>query len=413
MRDANLYFSAVTACYKGTPRKGSAVLLRSYDSRREPPPEFDCTIWQAGRATSATGLAFKPIQIGQHVFIDEGSGTYNPSPQILDEAIANEWPGREVGVFISVGTGKRPPGTNGRQHEWWEGFFGDSLGTFAEARRRLISKIEGCEDIHNDMLRDGLAKRNVSKDNYFRLNVEVGVGEFGMNEWNRLADISTNTRQYLAKPEVKKMILDAGVRFAKIDRMNRRLAIHAAAGGDRDDLSFDLENEELTLSSPVNSYIPPPANYPVELPAEPVELPSQHQPSTPAGIIVSMPDDSLPVHPSPMDTVPTSPIRQSGSDHRRSYEHGRPTSSQQGGSPRRSADHFSTFTGIAPPIPPKTPIQSIPYPVRDDDVVMPAPLFSPQPPPTADGRDVRPPYPVDERPPKVNRARKPSYHISG
>ena len=93
-------YSAVTAMYKGTPRKGSAVLLRSYDSRREPPPEFDCTIWQAGRATSATGLAFKPIQIGQHHFIDEGHGTFNPAPLVLDEAVVNEWPGREVGVFI-------------------------------------------------------------------------------------------------------------------------------------------------------------------------------------------------------------------------------------------------------------------------------------------------------------------------
>ena len=60
---------AVTAVYKGSRTNTPPVLLRSYDSRREPPPEFECTIWQAGRATSATGLAFKPIQIGQSVFI--------------------------------------------------------------------------------------------------------------------------------------------------------------------------------------------------------------------------------------------------------------------------------------------------------------------------------------------------------
>ncbi|CAG7954567.1 unnamed protein product [Penicillium olsonii] len=398
--------TAVTALYKGTPRKGSAVLLRSYDSRREPPPEFDCTVWQAGRATSATGLAFKPIQIGQHVFIDEGPGTYNPAPQILDEAIVNEWPGREVGVFISVGTGKRPAGTNNRQHEWWEDFFGDALGTFAEARRRLISKIEGCEDIHNDMLRDRLAKRNVSKDNYFRLNVEVGVGEFGMNEWNRLADISTNTRQYLAKPEVKKMILEAGVRFAKIERMNRRLAIHAAAGGERDDLSFDLETEELTLSSPPQSHIPPPANFAVELPAElpgdPIDFAHQPaQPPVPTSVTISPPNDSLPAHASPVENFPTSPTWQTGGDYRRSYEHGRPGNSNQPMSPHRSEDHFSTFHGMAPPVPPKTPI---PYPTEDD---MPAPLFS-----QATG-NVRPPYPVDEPPPIVNRQRKPSFHIRG
>ncbi|KGO62558.1 Patatin/Phospholipase A2-like protein [Penicillium expansum] len=411
--------TAVTAMYKGTPRKGSAVLLRSYDSRREPPPEFDCTVWQAGRATSATGLAFKPIQIGQNHFIDEGHGTFNPAPLILDEAVVNEWPGREVGVFISVGTGKRPAGTNNRQHEWWEDFFGDSFGTFAEARRRLMTKIEGCEDIHNDMLRDRLAKRNVSKDNYFRLNVEVGVGEFGMNEWNRLADISTNTRQYLARPEVKKMILEAGVRFAKIERMNRRLASHAAAGGDRDDLSFDLETEELSISSPVQSYVPPPAHFAVELPAElPAEFihhppPSQAAPPIPTVVTTSPPDDTLPVHHTPQDSISTSPPRQSGSDYRRSHElASRPSSSsQQQSPPSRSDEYVTTFNGMAPapPVPPKTPI---PYPSQEDDggVAMPAPLFS-QAPSSTSNTNVRPPYPVDEPPPTVNRQRKPSYHV--
>ncbi|KAJ5888781.1 hypothetical protein N7495_008822 [Penicillium taxi] len=406
--------TAVTALYKGTQKNGPAIFLRSYDSRREPPPEFDCTIWQAGRATAATGLAFKPIQIGQHVFIDEGPGTYNPAPQVLDEAVVNEWPGREVGVFVSIGTGRRPSGTNAQQHEWWEGFFGDSLGTFAEARRRLIAKIEGCEDIHLQMLRDHLAKRNVSKDNYVRLNVEVGVGEFGMNEWNRLADISTNTRRYLSKPEVKKMILDAGVRMAKIDRMNKRLADHAAAGGERDDLSFDLEQEELIVSDldssnqplsqprPQSFYsVPPPSNaFAVELPAEPVEF------SPEAGVV---PPDSLPLHPTPQESIsPThvAPTRHSSADitgFRPAHEF-RPTS-QYYGSPHHSSDHIA-HNGIPPPVPPKTPFS---YPANNSNVYVPSPLFS-QPHITLNN-GMRPPYPDDEPPPAVNWQRKPSYNV--
>lgn len=111
---------AVTAIYKGTTKGGHATFLRSYDSRSEPAPEFNCTIWQAGRATSAIGLAFKPIQIGQSVFIDEGAGRYNCSDLVLDEAAVNEWPGRDVGVFVSVGNGKRPQGTDASQHLWYE-----------------------------------------------------------------------------------------------------------------------------------------------------------------------------------------------------------------------------------------------------------------------------------------------------
>ncbi|PYH95388.1 DUF803-domain-containing protein [Aspergillus ellipticus CBS 707.79] len=379
--------TAVTTLYKGTTsRNGSSVFLRSYDSRKEPPPEFNCTIWQAGRATSATGMAFKPIQIGQHVFIDEGAGTYNPAPQVLDETI-NEWPGREVGAFVSVGTGKRPPGTNNRQHEWWEDFFGDALGTFAEARRRLIAKIEGCEDIHLAMLRDHLAKRNVSKDNYYRLNVEVGVGEFGMNEWNRLADISTNTRRYLTRPEVKRQILDAGVKFAKIERSHRRLAEHAAAGHEH---AFD--DSSSILQSPVLS-VPPPSNpMAVELPAE---LPGDfvHYVTT---------EDDLPVHPTPQDTLLPSPARVSGD---LSPAGSRP-SSQAYGSPRPSMEHG--HDGHPPPVPPKTPIPyPSEYPSELGGIPMPMPL-SIGGHHGANGK-MRPPYPVDE-PPVVNKQRKPSYH---
>lgn len=401
----------MTALYKGSRRSDSAVLLRSYESRKEPPPEFDCTIWQAGRATSATGLAFKPIQIGQHVFIDEGPGTYNPAPQVLDEATVNEWPGRDVGVFVSVGTGRRPTGTNNRQHEWWEDFFGDALGTFADARRRLIAKIEGCEDIHMQMIRDHLPKRNVSKDNYYRFNVEVGVGEFGMNEWNRLVDISTNTRRYLIRPEVKKSILDAGVKFAKIERMHRRLATHAAAGA-----SNDLSDDEIVPSPSVPSISVPPPSHPtaVELPAElPADIgpsfPTQAPPSSHSSMQTSQtsPDDRLPPHPTVQDAIRTShPSVSDTVSYRPSHEHDRPSSQQQG-SPRRSSDYF--YDGMPPPVPPKTPI---PYPDNPDEVggvAMPAPLGSVSH-GGANGKP-RPPYPVDERPPVVNRQRKPSYHV--
>lgn len=212
----------VTAIYKGTPKGGSPVLLRSYDSRKETAPESRCTIWQAGRATAAAALAFKPIQIGQSVFLDEGAGKYNPTPYALDEAVVNEWPGREVGLLVSIGTGKRPDGSNAQQHLWWEGFVGGGMGDFAEARRKLIMKIEGCEETHKWMLNKGLYDRGVSPEHYYRFNVDVGVGEFGMNEWNRLADISTNTRKYVATPAVQGKIIESSNKLAKIHRSNVR-----------------------------------------------------------------------------------------------------------------------------------------------------------------------------------------------
>lgn len=241
-------------------------MLRSYDSRRETAPEYDCTIWEAGRATCSIGLAFKPIRIGQTVFHDDGDGRFNPSPEALEEAVTNEWPGRDVGVFLSIGTGKRPKGSDTNKHEWYEGF----LGGFAEAKRRLIAKIEGCEKTHELMKKELLISKGVNIDNYYRLNVEVGVGEFGMNEWNRLAEISTSTRMYLGRKAEQKMVQDAAAKMAKINRAKQRL-------------------ERLSEESPE---VPPKQNVPdynllsplaVELPADiPEEWPQG--PTTPVSV---------------------------------------------------------------------------------------------------------------------------------
>ena len=379
----------MTAVYKGTPKNGSSALLRSYDSRKEPAPEFNCTIWQAGRATSAIGLAFKPIQIGQSVFIDEGVGKYNPAPLILDEAAVNEWPGREVGVFVSIGTGKRPSGTNHQQSEWWEGFLGSSLGGFAEAKRKLVMKIEGCEETHQYMRTEHLAKRGVNPENYYRLNVEVGVGEFGMNEWNRVSEISTNTRQYLARPEVQKINQDAAAKMARIELARRRHTRYTTMGG------LDA-HEKKTLPD-----IPPPSNpMAVELPAD-VVLPLKPRPR---------PGPQYPVNPphpyerepreedkfiviAPDQYPPTSgdlPYRASSEQQ---YQEDRYSNQSYVPSPRRSHEGYGA--GTPPPLPPKNPIRRF----SDGTEQM----------RQQDGR-IQLPYPDNDGPPPVvNFARKPEY----
>ncbi len=387
--------SAVIAIYKGTAKGGMPAILRSYDSRKETSPEFDCTIWQAGRATSATGLAFKPIQIGQSVFIDEGAGHYNPAPFALDEACVNEWPGRDVGVVVSIGTGKRPAGSDNNQHLWYEGFMGD----FAEARRRLIAKIEGCEETHQYMVREGLSKRGVNIENYYRFNVEIGVGEFGMNEWNRLADISTGTRRYLGKSEIQRLNVEAAAKLAKIHRAKARFEGERTGMGSGDYKSLQDVPEAYPTA--------------IELPAEvPVLSPSRTPPPRPS--YESGHHDTLEV---PGSRKTPSP-RSSADNHSRPSPH---TSAASVTDP--NADRFivhaptpsehRTASGsdkIAittmderpkpkpsgrvepPPLPPKTPL-----PGSESSASM--------------GRQRPPlPYPIDDGPPPaVNMARKPDY----
>ncbi|KAI7489780.1 FabD/lysophospholipase-like protein [Hortaea werneckii] len=420
--------TAVTAVLKGTK---TTTLLRSYDSRKEPAPDVKCAIWQAGRATAAIALAFKPVQIGQSVYLDDGGGTYNPSPLVLDEAVQNEWPGREVGVFVSIGTGKRPPGTNNRQHEWWEGFLGGSMGEFAEARRRLINKLEGCEQTHQFMLKDHLIARGVNVENYYRLNVEVGVGEFGMNEWARLSEISTMTRTYLAKRDIENINQSAAVKLAKIQfaKVRHDRAESRRANGQPEGMPRNSWDNPWDRPLPA---APPPTSNPmaVELPAD--DMYYQTQPFRPSAQrehersqsasdekIAVIPEDA---YPPPTGSGPQSPNQrpaqpgygyhpqqasaspqlqqQHYSPVSPSFPHHQPSVSSTGLSPRASVD--------APPLPPKTPL---PYPDGQQNGYG-APRRGNDGPRTFMnmgelGRGL--PYPdVDGPPPVVNTASKPS-----
>jgi len=399
----------VTAIYKGTRKGGAPAILRSYDSRKETSPEPNCTIWQAGRATCATGLAFKPIQIGQSVFIDEGPGQYNPSPVVLEEACVNEWPGREVGVFISIGTGKRPGSTDAQQHLWYEEFMSD----FAEARRRLIAKIEGCEDTHQYMKQEGLSKRGVNIENYYRLNVEIGVGEFGMNEWHRLADISTSTRRYLGKPEIKAMNDEAAYKLGKIHRMIKRFE-RGDNHGDTTRLRDYNGLPNVPEAHPLAVELP--AEVPLQPPRSPPPRPSYESGHHDTLEVPGQPQSPQQYNPriSSDSASPLSSKRSSG-DHDRFTIHS-PSPAQYrtaGGADLISIttqDEMPQPIHAPPPPPPSQPTQAPPR--IPHTRVEPPPLPPKTPIPGDVGSRPRPPLPYpddDGPPPAVNMARKPDY----
>ncbi|KAK0322316.1 hypothetical protein LTR82_006769 [Friedmanniomyces endolithicus] len=320
--------TAVAAVFKGT---NQTVLLRSYDSRREPAPDVKCTIWEAGRATCATAMAFKPIQIGQSQYLDEGAGKYNPSPLVLDEAVQNEWPGREVGVFVNA-------------------------------------------------------------DNYYRLNVEVGVGEFGMNEWARLSEISTSTRTYLARRETEGINQPAAAKMAKIHFAKIR---HERAEARR---AAGRPPERDSWQNPWDRPLPsaPPSSNPmaVELPGDdgyyqtasfrPGSQQYEHRPSIADQKYVVVPNDGYAAQqqqqqandsPRTPTQRPVQPYSHQPSLSSYSTSQMSPTSlnpASNGPSPRHSHDSVTSRpsppangqpripSGPPPPLPPKTPF---PYPL--------------------------------------------------
>ena len=428
---------AITAVYKtnGADIDAPAALLRSYDSRKEPAPEVRCTIWEAGRATSATGLAFKEIQIGQTVFVDEGNGKFNPAPQALDEAVLNEWPGREVGVFVSIGTGKRQAGAKIRRNK----ILGAIKNEMEEARQKHIAKVDGSEQTHRFMVREYLKSRNVKVEDYYRFNVEVGVGEFGMNEYSRLADISTRTSIYLAKHDIREMSEDAAQKMSRIHlakiRWDRALANGSVDDRNRTSFrnSWDTDNESAS-AAPQANYVPPADPGAVELPGDfgppapgrhlsanqrhqnlhrPAiadqkftivpdhdpnnpdnSLPQPVDPNDPDTLPGSQNPDRLPHFPQPSDPPHPPPRHPS---HQYSRDENAPMSAVSTLSPRdRESMTFQSPISprtwdrkSPPPLPPKTPIDD---PRRRSSGPLPYPL-------------------EDGPPPMVNMARKPEFGV--
>jgi hypothetical protein len=315
--------------------------------------------------------------------------------------VVNEWPGRDVGVFVSVGTGKRPKSSDSNQHLWYEGF----LGEFAEARKRLIAKIENCETIHEFMTREYLAQRGVLVDNYYRLNVEIGVGEFGMNEWNRLGEISTSTRRYMARHDEQKMVRGISTKLAKIHKTKIRY--------DRALRSGVPEIVKSTSSTTMEN--PFAVELPGDIPPSPSYAQSPSRPSFDSGA-----SDSLNV---------AHPHRQGSPRSLRSQEHLHPPNGASplssgtptpGDDPDRLLGHaptpsqYRTASGndkiaiMSPdehPRPPPVPKQTVLPPTRIEPP--PLPPKTPLPERQQDMRTATPPYPVDEAPPPVNMARKP------
>ena len=220
-----------------------------------------------------------------------------------------------------------------------------------------------------------------------------------MNEWSRLADISTSTRRYLAKSEVQKINMDAAAKMARIHRARMRHATYTTAA----------EMESIENQPPLPDLPPPSDPMAVELPGTivpkplPDRRPGLQYPPPQQYQQVPSSDDKFTVissdeFPQPVDNTPLP--RRSHESRTSVYDFGTDPRSSNGSvipSPRRSADEKR----IPPPLPPKTPI---PYFDGQDGRNG---YYSP---PRLGNGAPRLPYPdTDGPPPIVNMARKPQY----
>ncbi|ETS74066.1 hypothetical protein PFICI_13932 [Pestalotiopsis fici W106-1] len=180
-------------------------LLRSYRSNAPGQFNYECSIWEAARATSAAPLFFEPITLrrGGATFVDGAVRANNPVEEAVNEA-RSLWPDRQVGCLLSLGTGiSVRPGFDPKKNSLHA-----VLASLAKIATDANTKHIAFKSSHycNQLIR---SRR------YFRFSVSQGVSDIEMSDFMKLPIMQSATIQYTA--EVSKEIEECARQLASWD----------------------------------------------------------------------------------------------------------------------------------------------------------------------------------------------------
>jgi hypothetical protein len=166
------------------------VSLRNYKPRGS---TLNPTIVEAICATMATRSYFSPIKIGPHgrqqAFIGGPRGASNPARELLKEASAIFGKEKLVAQIISLGCG--------RSHLSSVEGDTDIEGTSLSVQEMAVD----CEIVAKD-----LSIRLCDLDTYLRLDVERGMDNLVMHEWDDLGPILSHTSAYIETARISETI---------------------------------------------------------------------------------------------------------------------------------------------------------------------------------------------------------------
>lgn len=155
------------------------TLFKTYDTSTS---LHDCKIWEVARATSAATTFFKPIKVGRDEieFIDAAFGYNNPCEILIGEA-KRQFPDRDQLRILSIGTGLGNVVTISSRVSILK-----ALKSMATSSKKVADRLDG------QFGEDG---------QYYRFNVERGLEDVTLSDWEKASNISAHTRNYLAERE--------------------------------------------------------------------------------------------------------------------------------------------------------------------------------------------------------------------
>lgn len=162
----------------------AATRLRSYRSPRH--DLIHCSIWEAGRATTAAPLFFEPItfRTSTHsTFADGGMRNNNPINEIVNEAEII-FKDRMIRCIVSLGTGG--PGRTS---------LGSGLKQLGQGPGDLVTDASTTAD-------NFYKQRKDLRPVYFRFNVDRGMEGLLLHEYKEIGRMDEVTRAYLERESV-------------------------------------------------------------------------------------------------------------------------------------------------------------------------------------------------------------------
>lgn len=178
-----------------TPALNTAFRRRFRNYRVPRHESYNCTIWEAGRATSAAPTFFKRIKIDGEHFVDAGLGCNNPIKEVIAEAKLVFGKERKVDCIVSIGTGKA--GVVG---------FDKPTGLQTILPTDLVNVLKKMVTESSSTAEEMEQRYEAVRNLYFRFDVDQGLQDVGLEEWKRLEDVKTHTITYTMETNIDRKI---------------------------------------------------------------------------------------------------------------------------------------------------------------------------------------------------------------
>ncbi|KAJ4198403.1 hypothetical protein NW755_001090 [Fusarium falciforme] len=159
-----------------------ATLFKTYDKSTS---FKNCKIWEVVRATSAATTFFKSIKCGMDEieFIDAGFGYNNPCDVLVGEA-KQVFPDAQQILVVSIGTGM------------------GNVVDIRNTRRSILGALQSMASNSSRVARE-MAVRYRGSNDYFRFNVEQGLQDVTLSDWEQTSRISAHTHNYILENEAR------------------------------------------------------------------------------------------------------------------------------------------------------------------------------------------------------------------